>query len=84
MQDAILVYLDLDGTPIKVGQLWDHYRHGRESLSFEYDRNWLQHPHRFPLDKDNETHTYLEIKDVGLATSQWNREAITLRIKKKE
>ena len=25
-------------------------RHGRESISFEYNRNWLKHPKRFSLD----------------------------------
>lgn len=50
MQQAILVYIDLEGIPMKVGQLWAHYRQGRESMSFEYDRNWLHHPKRFSLD----------------------------------
>jgi serine/threonine-protein kinase HipA len=50
MDQVILVYVDLEGIPIKVGQLWGHYRHGRESMSFEYDRNWLSHPKRFSLD----------------------------------
>jgi len=47
---SIFVYLDLEGTPIKVGRLWAHYRNGRESVSFEYDRDWLTHPKRFSLD----------------------------------
>lgn len=50
MEQAILVYVDLMGTPLKVGQLWAHFRSGRESLSFEYDRSWLEHPKRFALD----------------------------------
>ncbi len=50
MEQAILVYVDLMGVPIKVGQLWGRYRHGRESLSFEYDSAWLNHPERFSLD----------------------------------
>src|SRR3989304_1251354 len=50
MEQAILIYLDLEGIPMKVGQLWAHYRNGRESLSFEYDRGWLNHPKRFSLD----------------------------------
>ena len=44
MEQAILVYVDLMGIPMKVGQLWGRYRNGRESMSFEYDRNWLNHP----------------------------------------
>ncbi len=50
MDQTILVYIDLEGISIKVGQLWSHYRNGRESMSFEYDRNWLNHPKRFSLD----------------------------------
>ncbi len=50
MEQSILVYVDLLGTPLKVGQLWAHYRNGRESMSFEYDRSWLYHSKRFALD----------------------------------
>ncbi len=50
MNKAIFVYVDLLGTLIKVGNLWGHYRKGKESMSFEYDRQWLQHPNRFSLD----------------------------------
>lgn len=50
MEQAILVYVDLLGIPIKVGQLWGRSRNGRESMSFEYDRDWLNHPKRFSLD----------------------------------
>lgn len=50
MEQAILVYVDLMGIPLKVGQLWGRFRNGRESMSFEYDRNWLNHPKRFSLD----------------------------------
>ncbi|NGX61648.1 MAG: hypothetical protein K940chlam9_01137 [Chlamydiae bacterium] len=50
MEEAILVYIELEGVPIKVGRLWGRYRKGRESMSFEYDRDWLQHPQRFSLD----------------------------------
>ncbi|NDD59000.1 MAG: type II toxin-antitoxin system HipA family toxin [Chlamydiae bacterium] len=50
MEHAILVYVDLGGIPMKVGQLWGRFRNGRESMSFEYDRDWLNHPKRFSLD----------------------------------
>lgn len=50
MEQAILVYIDLMGIPVKVGKLWGHFRNGRESVSFEYDRNWLSHPKKFSLD----------------------------------
>lgn len=50
MEHAILVYMDLLGEPLKVGQLWGRFRQGKESMSFEYDRSWLSHPKRFSLD----------------------------------
>jgi serine/threonine-protein kinase HipA len=50
MEQAILVYVDLMSVPVKVGQLWGRFRNGRESMSFEYDRSWLNHPKRFSLD----------------------------------
>ncbi len=50
MDQAVLVYVDLESRPIKAGKLWGHYRNGRESLSFEYDEHWLNHPKRFSLD----------------------------------
>ncbi|HSX11504.1 MAG TPA: HipA domain-containing protein, partial [Chlamydiales bacterium] len=50
MEQPIIVYVDLDGVLMKMGRLWGHYRQGRESMSFEYDREWLEHPKRFSLD----------------------------------
>jgi serine/threonine-protein kinase HipA len=50
MEKAILVYVDLMGILLKVGRLWGHFRSGRESMSFEYDREWLSHPKRFSFD----------------------------------
>jgi serine/threonine-protein kinase HipA len=50
MEQSILVYVDIEGSSIKTGQLWARYRNGRESVSFEYDREWLKHPKRFSLD----------------------------------
>lgn len=50
MEQNIFVFIDMEGMPIKVGQIWTHYRNGRESISFEYDRKWLSHPKRFSLD----------------------------------
>jgi|ERR1700733_3045755 len=50
MERAILVYVDLMGIPLKVGRLWGRFRNGKESMSFEYDRDWLHHPKRFSLD----------------------------------
>ena len=50
MDQRILVYIDLVDAPIRVGQLWVHERHGRESMSFEYDSDWLSLKDRFSLD----------------------------------
>ncbi len=50
MEQEILVYVDLEGTSIRTGRLWVHDRNGRESVSFEYDRDWLNHPKCFSLD----------------------------------
>ncbi|MFV0339701.1 MAG: type II toxin-antitoxin system HipA family toxin [Parachlamydiaceae bacterium] len=50
MEKLILVYIDLMGETIQVGQLWSRFRNGKESMSFEYDRSWLNHPKRFSLD----------------------------------
>jgi len=50
MDLGILVYVDLLGSPIKVGKIWTHSRNRRESISFEYDREWLKHSKRFSLD----------------------------------
>lgn len=50
MEQSVLVYVDLMGDTFLVGQLWSRFRNGKESMSFEYDRNWLNHPNRFSLD----------------------------------
>lgn len=44
------VFISLGGTDHLVGQLWCHSRKGRESSTFEYDKNWLQHNERFALE----------------------------------
>lgn len=50
MENAILTYIDLNGTLTLVGHLWIHSKQGRQSISFEYDRAWLKTPNRFSLD----------------------------------
>jgi serine/threonine-protein kinase HipA len=50
MDTETLVYIDIDGKPIKVGRLWSRMRKNRESATFEYDENWLGHPYRFSLE----------------------------------
>jgi serine/threonine-protein kinase HipA len=45
-----LVYVDLEDEPFLAGRLWSRFRNERESATFEYDRAWLEHPERFPLE----------------------------------
>ena len=44
------VSIDLGKETHKVGNLWFHQRGSRQSASFEYDQNWLNHPEKFALD----------------------------------
>lgn len=44
------VYISLKGNDIPVGTLWFHNRKGKESASFEYDKDWLKNPERFALE----------------------------------
>lgn len=46
----ILVWLALDKENIRIGNLWCDYRKGRETSSFEYAKDWLEHPERFALE----------------------------------
>ena len=50
MDQEVLVYVDLQGTPHLVGRLWARMRKDRESATFEYDQSWLAHPERFSLE----------------------------------
>ena len=50
MDKDVLVYADLQGTPLLVGRLWARTRNDRESATFEYDKSWLAHPDRFSLE----------------------------------
>lgn len=46
----VIVSISLAGKNIRVGTLWPHVKGSRESASFEYDKNWLNHPERFALE----------------------------------
>lgn len=46
----ILVYVELQTGPTLVGRLWPRMRQGRESATFEYDKQWLSNPQRFSLE----------------------------------
>ncbi len=50
MERTIFVYIDVRGKQYLTGKLWTRVRNGRESASFEYDKNWLKSPDRFALD----------------------------------
>lgn len=50
MEQEIFVYIDIDNKPTLVGQLWARQRRSRESATFEYAREWLQHQDRFALE----------------------------------
>ncbi|HMC65601.1 MAG TPA: type II toxin-antitoxin system HipA family toxin [Gemmataceae bacterium] len=50
MENEVLVYVDLQGTPHLVGRLWARMRRDKESATFEYDKNWLAHTERFSLE----------------------------------
>ncbi len=49
MQQELLVYADIDGSPVLVGRLWARERNGRESSSFAYDSAWLKRKDGFAL-----------------------------------
>ena len=46
----VIVSISLGGEDIRLGKLWFHVRGNRESVTFEYDRKWLEHPERFSLE----------------------------------
>jgi len=50
MNKDIYIYIDLLGKTQLVGYLWSRMRKGKESASFEYDKNWLESPNRFSLE----------------------------------
>jgi hypothetical protein len=50
MDREVFVYVDLDGVPHLMGQLWARVRKDKESATFEYAPAWLGHPSRFSLE----------------------------------
>lgn len=50
MSKEIFVHIALHDQNILLGKLWCHFRKGKESASFEYDKSWLNHPERFALE----------------------------------
>lgn len=50
MDTEVLVYADLEGEPVQVGQLWARMHKRRDSATFEYDEDWLKRQDRFALE----------------------------------
>jgi serine/threonine-protein kinase HipA len=50
MDRQVLVYIDLDNKPFLVGRLWTRLRKGKESATFEYDKQWLNKSTAFSLE----------------------------------
>ena len=51
MHKDIIVSIEIDGEIVPVGSLWCHVRkNGKESASFEYHPDWLNHKDRFALE----------------------------------
>ena len=50
MDRELLVYVDLGAEPVRAGRLWARARGNKESASFEYAREWLEHPRAFAFD----------------------------------
>lgn len=78
----IIVSISLDGKDLRVGKLWFHVRGGRESASFEYDRQWLDNSERFALEpaldlSEGAFHTKHDIGVFGAigdsAPDRWGR-----------
>jgi hypothetical protein len=57
MDREVLVSVDLDGAPYLAGRLWTRLRKNKETATFEYDADWLQHPARFSLETRPATRT---------------------------
>ena len=50
MEKEVFVYIDLKNSPALVGRLWTRVKGQKESVSFEYDNEWLKSPDKFSLD----------------------------------
>lgn len=50
MTSELLVYVDLNGKAVLAGQLWSHFRNGRQSATFQYGPDWIRHKGAFSLD----------------------------------
>jgi serine/threonine-protein kinase HipA len=82
MSREIFVHIALGENNIFIGRLWFHSKKGKESASFEYDKNWLTHPERFALEPalklvEGTFHTGIEQDIFGAigdsAPDRWGR-----------
>ena len=78
----IFVSIDLGGKNIPVGTLWFYVRGHKESASFEYDKQWLEHPEKFALEpalhlSEGVFHTGRDVRLFGAigdsAPDRWGR-----------
>lgn len=78
----IHVFIEIDDALHFVGRLWSYFRNNKESASFEYDKSWLQNPHRFSLEPalalyEGKYHTDLNKSIFGAfgdsAPDRWGR-----------
>jgi len=46
----VIAWISLGKENIPIGRLWFHLRKGKESASFEYTQNWLEHSEKFALE----------------------------------
>ncbi len=77
-----IVWVSLGSEDIRVGKLWFHVKGHKESASFEYDKQWLDHPERFALEPalkltEGSFHTGLGLSLFGgfgdSAPDRWGR-----------
>ena len=50
METEVFVYVDIAGAPSLAGRLWARTRKAKESVTFEYDPDWLKSADRFSLE----------------------------------
>lgn len=46
----VYVHADIDGKPSLVGRLYSHNNKGKETASFQYEKEWLENPLRYSLE----------------------------------
>src|SRR5688572_27452734 len=49
MERELVVFMDIDRTPLSVGRLWVRDKGRAETSGFEYDPSWIKRPGAFAL-----------------------------------